>query len=518
MSDNDRAESRLSRRDLLRYGISGAAVLGSGGLLAACRGEGGSEGAAGVLRVGIVGAGAKESIDPKEGRVDGDLARLPNLYEPLVGRDPQYQSFMQLAESIESNRTADEWTIRLRDGIEFHNGKTLAAEDVLHSFHRIVDPRSPGSAVSLLAVVDFTRSKTMDRRTLRVRLTQPVATFVDNLADQVEPVYIIPVDFDVSKPVGTGAFKYESFTPGERSVFARNDNYWGKRAHVEKLVVISIQDDTSRVNALLSHQVDAISSLPASRISQIEDAGFHTLVSETQNWIPIVMLATRPPFDDPRVRQAFRLLADREQIAAQAFSGHALIGNDLYSPFDPLYEHLPQRRRDVEHARFLLRQAGHESLDLEFVAAPITGGVLDVVQVFATQAKDAGVNLSIRQVDLTTWWGNFGRWPLTMSWWLAHPFTVNTVALYGPRAVYPETGYGSPHFGSLVNSLTRSLDLGSRREAAAEIQTVLHDQSGHVIWGFPHTIDAYSSRVTGLRPNRGGVSLNNYNMKDVRLV
>jgi peptide/nickel transport system substrate-binding protein len=505
----------------VRYGLTGALALGSGGLFAGCdSGVSGGGGAnptrGGVLRIGVVGAGTKESLDPKEGRVEGDLARLPNLYEPLVGRDSDYRPYMQLAESVEPNRSADEWTIRLRDGVEFHNGKTVAPEDVLHSFERIVNPKAPGSAVSLLALVDFKRSKVLDKRTLRVHLSHPLGSFVDHLADQVEPIYVVPAGFDLKHPIGTGAFRYESFTPGERSVFTRNENYWGRKAYVDKLVIISLKDDVSRVNALLSGQVDAIGSLPASRIRQIQASGrFRTLISEGQNWIPIVMLTTRPPFDDRRVRQAFRLMTDRRQIAEQAFSGQAKIGNDLYSPFDPLYRQFPQRERDVEQARSLLRQAGHDTLDLEFVAAGITGGVLDVVQVFAAQAKDAGVNLSIRQVDLTTWWGNFGKWPLTMSWWLTHPFTINTIALYGKRAVYPEESFSSPHFASLVDSLTGELDESRRRQIAADIQGVLFDDSGHVIWGFPHTIDAYSAKLTGLRPNRGGVSLNNYDMKSV---
>ena len=121
---------------------------------------------------------------------------------------------------------------------------------------------------------------------------------------------IVPVDYDPNNPVGTGPFRFGSFTPGEQSRFPANPNYWVEgEPHVDELVIIDFPDDTARVNALLSGQVQAMDNLPLGQLRVVEaNPELKALVASTGAWLPFTMRVDHPPFDDVRVRQALRLI------------------------------------------------------------------------------------------------------------------------------------------------------------------------------------------------------------------
>ena len=228
---------------------------------------------------------------------------------------------MLLAESIEADKSPDEWTIRLRDGVTFHNGKPVTADDVLFSLQRIIDPKDPKTGAASISYIDLKSSKKLDARTVRIKLQAPNVGFPDDVGQYFNG--IVPTDYDPKNPVGTGPFKYKSFSPGQRSVFVKNADYWREgEPHVDEVVIIDFPDDTARVNALLGQQVDAISNLPAAQIAQAQgNSALKVLVSETGAWQPFTMRVDQAPFDDKRVRQAMRLIVDREQMIQQALSG-----------------------------------------------------------------------------------------------------------------------------------------------------------------------------------------------------
>jgi peptide/nickel transport system substrate-binding protein len=426
MNDPKRSwlEPEWTRREALRSALAGGAALSAGGLLAAC-GSGGDSGngapagapvsgklkTGGAVRVGVSGGGAKDTVDAHLGAFDPDIARLWNLYESLtVHNGATFETEMLLAESIEPNKNATEWTVRLKPDIRFHDGKPVTADDVIFSFRRMLDPAHRGA--SQIGYVDAKRLEKLDGRTVRVRLKEPNVSFPEDIAEYY--MGVVPQGYDPSRPVGTGPFRFKSFTPGERSVFTRNEEYWqAGKPYLDELTFININDDAARVNALLSGQVEAVSNLPASQVNNVKtNSGLRVLDSETGGWTPITMRVDQAPFDDPRVRQAFRLIANRKQIVDQALSGFGRVANDLYSPYDPDYnKDLPQREQDLEQAKSLLRQAGQSDLRIELVTAPVYVGVVESAQVFAEQAKDAGVNVSVRRLDSGTFYGdNYLKW------------------------------------------------------------------------------------------------------------
>ena len=499
--------SDLNRRQVLR----GGGLAGVAALLSACGGTGtqpstvgsGPRKQGGVLTVGATGGSAKDTLDPHLPVTYPDQARVLNLYEPLFLRDAAFQIEPLIAESIEAKQGGQVWTLRLRQGVQFHHGKTVTADDVIFSLRRILDPKAPGSGASGLSMIDAGSLKKVDDRTVEVPLKYPYAVLEDQLAQYA--LGIVPSDFDVAKPVGTGPFKFDSFTAGTKSSFTRFDNYWRQKAYVDQLVILDFPDDSAKVNALLSGQVHAIDNLPQAQINAVKAAGVNVLVSETGSWTPITMRVDVAPFSDVKVRQAFRLIADRPQLVAQALNGQGRIANDLYSPFDPAFNSgLPQRVQDLDQAKSLLKSAGHEGLTVEMVTSSGVGsGAVEAAQLFAQQAKAAGVTVQLRTVDSSTFYGKqYLSWPFAQDYWFTRQYIPQVADGSLPDSPYNETHWADPTFIQLIDQAKRELDAGKRKQLLQDAQKIEYDTGGHLIWGFKNQVDAYSSKVAGFVPDK----------------
>jgi peptide/nickel transport system substrate-binding protein len=527
--------SAITRRQVLRGALAGGAMLSAGGVLAACGGGGkgggggttnaGGSSAEGVrsggnLRVGASGGGAKDTIDAHIAVGDPDIARVFQLYEPLAIRNPAYELEMVLAESIEAGAQPDVWTVRLKPGITFHNGKPVTADDVLFSLGRIVDPKNPKVGASSISYIDFDRSKKLDERTVRIRLKAPNVGFPDDVGQYFNG--IVPTDYDPKNPVGTGPFKYQSFAPGERSVFVKNASYWRKgEPKVDQVVIIDFPEDTARVNALLGGQVDAITNLPAAQIAQVKgNSGLKVLTSQTGAWQPFTMRVDQAPFSDVRVRQAMRLIVDREQVIQQALSGQGRVANDLYAPFDPAYnKDLPQRHQDIEQAKSLLQQAGRSDLRVQLVTAPVFQGIVEAAQVLAQQAKGAGVTVNVRKVDSGTFYGdNYLKWPFAQDFWFTRTYLGQVAQGSLKNSPFNETHWNDAKFAQLIAQARAELDEGKRTELLHAAQKLEYDQGGYIVWSFSNQLDAYSAKLGGFQPAKSGVPLTNYSFGKVGFV
>ncbi|MEU7861390.1 ABC transporter substrate-binding protein [Nonomuraea sp. NPDC049141] len=467
--------------------------------------------------MGATGGSAKDSVDPHNPVTYPDQARVLNLYEPLFTRSPAYEIQPLVGESLETSKDGQVWTLRLREGVRFHNGKTVDADDVIFSLRRIIDPKDPGSGASGLAMIDPAELKKIDARTVQIGLKYPYALLKDQLAQYA--LGIVPVGFDVRKPIGTGPFAFESFQPGEQSSFKRFDDYWGEKAYADRLVIIDFPDDNAKVNALLSGQVEAIDNLPLSQIDVVKAAGAQVLISETGSWTPFTMRVDAAPFNDVRVRQAFRLAVDRPQLVAQALNGQGRIANDLYAPFDPAYAaELPQRHQDLDQAKSLLKAAGHADLRIELVTSTgIGSGAVDAAELFAGQARGAGITVEVRKVDSSTFYGDqYLGWTFAQDFWFTRGYLPQVADGSLPGSPYNETHWADKTFISLIKRAGRELDDAKRTDLLKQAQKIEYDSGGHIIWGFRNQVDAYSSKVTGFVPDKN-LPLSNYQFRRVSI-
>lgn len=524
----------ITRRDALRGALAGGVLLGAGGVLASCGSEtvdvptsnfGGTSlkdvRNGGTLRVGVSGGGADDSIDAHVLATVPDISRAFQLYEPLAGRDTNSDFVLVLAESIEPEKGgAESWTIRLRDGITFHNGKPVTADDVLFSLGRIIDPKDPKTGAASISYIDIKRSRKLDNRTVRIQLKFPNVGFPEDLGQYFNS--IVPTDYDPKKPVGTGPFMYQSFVAGQRSVFVKNPDYWRDGLpRVDEVVIIDFPDDTPRLNALLSGQVDAITDLPAGQIAQVKSNDqFKVLISETGGWQPFTMRVDKAPFDDVKVRQAMRLLVDRKQMIEQVLSGQGRVANDLYSPYDPAYNgELPQRRQDLDQAKSLLKQAGQSDLRVELVTSPVVQGIVEAAQVIAEQAKGAGVTIEVRKVDPGTFYGdNYLKWAFAQDFWVTRSYLSQVAQCTLPDSPFNETHWKDPEFLDLISRARAELDEAKRADLLKQAQAIEHERGGLIVWAFNNQLDAYSTTVGGFEPARSGFPLTNYGFGRVGFV
>ena len=268
-------ETQITRREVLRAGAGGALVLGASGLL----GSGAARAASlhslvptakrgGTLRVGIAGGSPTDDFDMAHINGPSATTRAQVFYETVTFLDGQFHLHNDfLCEECKPNATADAWTVRLKQGVEFHNGKTLTADDLLFSIRRLLNPKSGATAAGQLTAIDLARTKKLDNRTVRFALKTP-QSFFDYLLSDI--VYVVPVGYDPKQPVSTGPWKFKSFQPARRTVLERFENYHGTPAYADQLILTELPDDTARVNALISGQVDAINQVPYAQVSQLK--------------------------------------------------------------------------------------------------------------------------------------------------------------------------------------------------------------------------------------------------------
>ena len=273
-SDREESGSALGRRQFLRGLAATGALAGTGSLVAACSSGSSSSAPAaaptgsihkgGSLKVGLTGGSGSDTLDPHKGLTYLDTARAQSLYQPLLQLNTRAQTELVLAEEISPHGSTSSWVIRLRPGITFHDGKPLTADDVIFTLKRIINGKLTGA--NSLGPIDVNGLKKLDTHTVQVPMTSPYGSFLDQLAYWYY-LYIVPTGFNPSHPNGTGAFKYQSFTPGQRSVFVKNPNYWKPGLpYVDTLTIIDFSDSASLQNALVGGVIHGAGALELSLI------------------------------------------------------------------------------------------------------------------------------------------------------------------------------------------------------------------------------------------------------------
>ena len=235
-----------------------------------------------------------------------------------------------------------------------------------------------------------------------------------------------------------------------------------------------------------------------------------TLVSETGMWLPLTMRVDVAPFDDVRVRQAMRLVADRTQLVDQVYSGEGQVGNDMFSIYDPAYPDFPQREQNIEEAKRLLAEAGYpDGLDVTLNAAEIQTGALRSAQVFAEQASAAGIRVHINQVDSSTFFaeGNYLEYPFALTFYYTRNFLQQVNQCATADSPFNETHWVDEDFTAKANKARTIVDDEKRGEMIRDLQQKLYDDGGYIIWGFANQIDAYQNYVVGLTTHPGGIPL-----------
>jgi peptide/nickel transport system substrate-binding protein len=515
---------RLSRGTLLRGAAAG--VVGMSPLLAAAcggSGGGGTGGAAstgggkpvrgGTIRAGFVGGGTAETLNPYAGVTPIDESRVQNLYDPLFVQNADLTTSPGLALEMNANADATEYEVKLRPGVEFHNGKTFGAEDLIYSIRLMSKPANFAS-VPFVAGIDLNGLKAVNPTTVRIPLKFPDADLGANFV-YWNTWIVQDGETDFTNPVGTGPFMFESFKAGQQSTFKKNPNYWvtGK-PYVDGLTIQSIDDNNARLNALLSGQIDAMAQLPTPQAKAHQATGDITvLVAPSPQAMMFYMDTTQAPFNDVRVRQAVRLIADRKALVESAINGYGTVGNDIVGKGLPFYDtDLPQREQDIDQAKSLLKAAGQENLKVLLRTSPIFPGFVEAATLLAEQAKAAGVTMQLKQVPPNSYYNPsllYLKMAFAETQWPIPSLKFFYLQSLSAQAPYNETHWKDKSWNDLLFKAIGQTDQTAAQDAWNQVQEVQYTQGGYLNWTNADWVDGVSTKLKGLAPHPGGV-LGNY--------
>ena len=410
---------------------------------------------------------------------------------------------MELAESIES-QDAKVWTIKLRKGVTFHDGKSLTAKDVVFSLKRHLDP-AVGSKVNAIAK-QFADVKAVDDATVEITLAAPNADLPTILGLHH---FMIVADgtSDFSKGNGTGPFKLREFQPGMRAVVERNENYWKENGpYLDSFESFAIADETARRNALLSGDIGLAANLNPRSVRALEnDPAAQLFVSKLGTYTNLNIRLDAAPGDKAGVIEGFKYLVNRETIQKSVMRGLAELANDHPIPsWNPYFNaELKQREFDPERAKSLFQKAGVMGQEIHVTASEAATASLDYAAVVQQAAGQIGLNMVIDRVPSDGYWSNH---------WIkdaAHFGNINArptpdilfSLLYQSEAAWNESGYKSPKFDSMLLEARGLLDEAKRKEIYGEMQAMIHNDAGTIIPVFQSNVDGVAPKLRGLVSN-----------------
>ena len=517
---------KITRREFVRRGtVVGMSIPLVSFLAAACGGggESGTEATSGGTATGAVQPGGNIRValiqpstepNPLIVKDEGGAGLLGSTGEFLSFSNDKLELEPRIAESWEPNADGTEWTFKIRQGVTFHSGATLTANDVKTTFESLVDPKNASNALSALGgVLSPGNTEAPDDATVIFHLDAPNGNFPTLVSSANYNAIIIPANLDPAdwgKTFdGTGPFKLESFTPKVGAKFVRYDGYWGEKANPDGFELKFYGEEGPMIVAFQGDEVDFVEHFSVSGgQALLTDPNAQVIAIGASTHRQLHMRTDKDPFTDKRVRQAIALSLDRNAMVDGLWDGKADLGND--SPFAPAYPStdtsVPQREQNIDQAKQLLSDAG--MADGFTVELQTWNGfeIPDLAQLVKQYASEIGVTVNVKIVgDDTAYYGDavFGK-----SIWLD---SVMGITDYGHRpvpnvflsSVYTSKGtWNAAHFKNsqaddLIAQYIGALDLDSQRAAAKQVEELLLDETPVVIPYFYNFLSAAKPNLQG---------------------
>jgi peptide/nickel transport system substrate-binding protein len=519
------ASGRLTRREFVRRGtVVGMSIPMLSFLITACGGD--DEGAAtgtgeqnadvrpgGTLRTGIIAPAGE--LDPVTVADEGGLAVLGQSGEYLTWSDEKLELQPRLAESWEPNDDGSVWTFKVRQGVAFHDGRPMTAEDVAATMNMLADPDVGSNALSAFGgVLSPGAVEAIDDTTVQFTLDAPNGNFPYLVSSDNYNAIVLPADFDGGWDktfLGTGPWKLEKYTPEVGVTYVKNPDYWdpNRQPNADRSEVKFYPEEQARVLAIQGDEIDVLTNFSiAGGRALLSDPNVTVIEVRASQHRQIHMRTDKEPFTDKRVRQAVALLLDRQAIVDGLFDGKADLGND--SPFAPAFPStdtdVAQREQDIEQAKQLITDSG-VTIPSGLELTTWDGfEIPQLAQLLQDAASQAGITLKLNITDPGTYYGDavYGKSP-----WLDSTFGITD---YGHRGVpnvlltAPLTSKGpwnSAHFKNsqydeLVAQYVAALDVDSQRGVARQIQELLLDETPLIIPYFYFHLGAMKKNVAGV--------------------
>ena len=500
----------ISRRDFMHYMMAAGATAAASGTLFTGVSDAWADTPKRGGRVVFAGDqhGPNDTLDPALYTSALDYFRGRMYYGSLTRLTKELGYEPELAEEVLSNDSATEWTFKIRKGVEFHNGKTLTADDVIYTMNRHMGADSISNASSLVAMVK--EWKKVNDYEVKAILSSPNADL---------PIALGTFHFkilqegttDFSTAVGTGPYKVKEFKPGVRTIGERFGNYWGEGGYLDEIEHFGIGDPVARLNAFLAGDVDAMVNLPPKAIGQVESAPGKSVWSlESSAYINIACRKDMDMSGNQDLIMAMKYLMDRERLVKGVFKGQASLGND--QPIGPAYfDHspdIPQRMLDPDKAKYHFDKSGIGNTTVPIVAAEVAPGAVEQCLFLQREAAKIGMNVDVQKVTTDGYWGAVWlKAPMCVVSWNMRPTANLMMTLaFKSDAAWNETYHQDPEFDKILVEVRGVTDPAKRKEMYHTLQEKIHNENGTVLPAYRNYVDAVSDKVKGLTH----VPLNNF--------
>ena len=343
-----------------------------------------------------------DSLDPHKTVKAGTREVMFNVFEGLMKPTPDGDLTPAIAEKYEVSEDRRTYTFHLREGVQFHNGETVTAEDVVYSIQRCAAATETGIVqVEAFSVIEDL--KAVDERTVSITISEPSNEFISYMTTAVLPAGYDKQDTD---PVGTGPFKFVSRTAQDSVVLEKFNEYWGTPAQLDKVTLKIMENTDSLMMSLQSGAIDLCAHLTSTQVAQLEKD--FNVAEGTMNLVQAMYLNNAvAPFDDVRVRQALCYAVDKQEIIDLAFDGYGSpIGSSMYPAFGKYFDDSLTNyyTKDVEKAKALLAEAGYpDGFDMTITVPSNYKPHMDTAEVLVQQLAQISVNAAIEPIEWESW-------------------------------------------------------------------------------------------------------------------
>ncbi|MEL0292863.1 MAG: ABC transporter substrate-binding protein [Alphaproteobacteria bacterium] len=460
----------------------------------------------GRLRVGITGGATSDVLDPGQ-ILDAYMINVSmgQVRPNMTKINPDGSVAADLVESWEPSNGAKTWKFNVRQGVEFHNGKTMDSQDIVDSIRHHLGPDSKSGGSGVVSGIESIEAD--GKNGVVIQLKEGNGDLPILLSDY--HLNICPSNgdgtIDWESGVGAGPYSIVEHEPGVRTLTKKFANYWntGNDSFFDEIETLGIADPTARMSALSTGAVDAINNVPAKTAGRLAKmANVKTLISTGNKQATMPMLCDMEPYTDQNVRNAMKHIVNRQELLDKIFFGYGQLGND--NPVGPANyfrateEELPQREYDPEKAKFYLKEAGLNSLSVKFHAAD-TGfaGSVDAGALMRESAKAAGIDVEVVREPNDGYWSNvWMQKPFSACYWSGRP-TEDWIfsQIYYSKADWNDTHWKNADFDRLLVTARAETDEAKRREMYVEMQRIVHTDGGLILPVFLSEIMGYRSNI-----------------------
>jgi peptide/nickel transport system substrate-binding protein len=469
-----------------------------------------------VKVLGYESSGEKQSMDPSSMYSADDAYQIFAVYNRLLDLDDNFQAVPELAESFEASADGKTWTFHLRKGVKFHDGSEFDANDVVYTFKRLLDPRLATGAKQLLTFLDADGIRAVDPLTVTFTTKDPVSELPLLITNKFTGIVAEGAKSEELRlhENGTGPFMQEEFTPGGAvRVLAKNPNYWkAGRPKAECLRITVAQEPVAAISAIRSGEVDLALNVDPSVVSTLKgDPNVQLLQTTASNSMTVSMWTDTPPFDDVRVRQAMKLVVDRQAMIDAVLLGYGEVAADNPIPTGwPSSFAKDAPKPDLAKAKELLAAAGHaDGLKLDLFTADVVPGMVRMSQVYAEMAKAAGIEINVNVTPAESYWDDVWlKKPLLTSAWYMRPAGEALAYAYRSGSDSNETHWKRQDYDDLLTQASATSDPAERAKLYQAAGKLLADEGGVVIPMFIHQVLALRKGCSGYQPHAQNFNLN----------